>query len=88
MSDCGKFTCSPARALRRKAIAAGKLSQDYKDFGRLTFDAYVAAQRKLARVLHAKLVLDTNSGHYIFVEQPELVIRSIRQVVDQVRRQL
>jgi len=69
------------------AIAAGKLSQDYKDFGKLTFDAHVAAQRKLAETLHAKLVLDTNSGHYIFVEQPELAIRSIRQVVDQVRRE-
>jgi pimeloyl-ACP methyl ester carboxylesterase len=70
-----------------EAIAAGKLSKDYKDFGKLTFDAHVAAQRKLARVLHAKLVLDTSSGHYIFVEQPALVVHSVHQVVDQVRQQ-
>ena len=70
-----------------EAIAAGKLSEEYKGFGKLTFDAHVAAQRKLAKTLHAKLILDTHSGHYIFVEQPELAIHSIRQVVDQVRRQ-
>jgi pimeloyl-ACP methyl ester carboxylesterase len=70
-----------------EAIAAGKLSQDYKDFGKLTFELHVASQRKLAKVLHAKLIQDTNSGHYIFVEQPELVIHSVRQVVDEVRHQ-
>lgn len=69
-----------------EAVAEGKLSQDFKDFGRLTFNLHVAGQRKLAQILHAKLVLDTHSGHYIFVEQPALVITSIRQVLDQVRR--
>jgi pimeloyl-ACP methyl ester carboxylesterase len=69
-----------------EAVAEGKLSQDFKDFGKLTFNRHVAGQRKLAQILHAKLVLDTHSGHYIFVEQPELAITSIRHVVDQVRR--
>jgi pimeloyl-ACP methyl ester carboxylesterase len=69
------------------AVDAGKLPPAFTDFGKLTFDIHVAAQRKLAKTLHAKLVLDTHSGHYIFVEQPELAIKSIHQVVDQVRRQ-
>jgi pimeloyl-ACP methyl ester carboxylesterase len=47
---------------------------------------HVAGQRKLASNLHAKLVLDTGAGHYVFVEQPELVITSIRDLVHQVRR--
>jgi pimeloyl-ACP methyl ester carboxylesterase len=68
-----------------EAVAAGKLGPEYAGFGSLTFDAHVAAQRKLAKILHAKLVLDTHSGHYVFVEQPELVISSIRHVVDQAR---
>jgi hypothetical protein len=67
-----------------EAIAAGKLSQEYADFGKLSFNLHVNAQRKLAKVLHAKLVLDTHSGH----EQPELTIKSIRQVVNQARADL
>jgi pimeloyl-ACP methyl ester carboxylesterase len=68
-----------------EAIAAGKLGPEYAGFGNLTFDAHVAAQRKLAKILHAKLVLNTHSGHYIFVEQPQLVISSIRHVLDRAR---
>jgi hypothetical protein len=40
---------------------------------------------KLAARLHAKLILNTNAGHYIHTQQPQLVINSIRYVVDRVR---
>jgi len=43
------------------------------------------AQDRLAKVLKAKHVSDTNSGHAIQMEQPQLVINVIRQVVEAVR---
>ena len=49
------------------------------------FKASVAGQMKLAARLHAKLILNTNAGHYIHTQQPQLVINSIRYVVDRVR---
>jgi pimeloyl-ACP methyl ester carboxylesterase len=55
------------------------------EFGKLSFRAHLAAQRKLAKVLDAKLVTETDSGHYIFVEHPELVVKEIRRVVDEAR---
>lgn len=67
------------------AVAAGTLPADYQPFGPLSFRAHVAAQRELAKKLHAELVLDTRSGHYIFVEHPPLVIKSVRQVVSEAR---
>lgn len=65
----------------RAAVDGGKLPQEFVDFGPLSFSAHVAAQRALAKRLHAKLILDTHSGHYIFVEHPALVVREIRRVV-------
>ena len=67
------------------AVAAGKLGPEFTDFGPLSFRAHVAAQRDLAKRLGARLVLDTHSGHYIFVEHPKRVISAIRRVVDKAR---
>jgi pimeloyl-ACP methyl ester carboxylesterase len=55
------------------------------EFAKLSFRAHRLAQKQLAKVLDAKLVTKTDSGHYIFVEHPELVIEEIRQVVNEAR---
>ena len=39
----------------------------------------------LAKLLNAKHVSDTNNGHAIQREEPQLVIHAIRQVVEAVR---
>jgi pimeloyl-ACP methyl ester carboxylesterase len=52
-----------------------------------TCQAWRAAQDRLATLLDAKHITDTNSGHFIQGEQPQLVIDAIRQVVDTVRNQ-
>lgn len=57
------------------------------EFGRTSFRAHVRAQKQLATELQAKLVTKTDSGHYIFVEHPELVVKEIRRVVDEARAQ-
>lgn len=56
------------------------------EFGKLSFSAHVAAQKQLAKVLHAKLITETDSGHYIFVEHPGLVVKEIRRVVHEARK--
>jgi pimeloyl-ACP methyl ester carboxylesterase len=55
------------------------------DFGPVAFRAHVAGQVMLAERLNAKLILETRAGHYIQTEQPQLVINSVRYVVDRVR---
>jgi pimeloyl-ACP methyl ester carboxylesterase len=50
-----------------------------------TWPAWLAAQDQLATLLGAKHITDTNSGHYIAGEQPQLVIDAIRQVVEAAR---
>jgi pimeloyl-ACP methyl ester carboxylesterase len=55
------------------------------NFGPVIFKAHVAGQMKLAERLSAKLILDTHASHYVQTEQPQLVINSIRYVVDRVR---
>ena len=50
-----------------------------------TWTAWRTAQDRLAKLLNAKHVSDTNSGHAIQMEQPQLVIDAVRQVVDAVR---
>lgn len=55
-------------------------------FGSVIFAADVAAQRDLADRLGALFIPDTNATHYVQTQQPELVINSIRHVVDQVRQ--
>jgi pimeloyl-ACP methyl ester carboxylesterase len=68
------------------AIPAVVLTSDKPfDFGageEGTWPAWLSAQERLATLLGAKHITDTNSGHYIAGEQPQLVIDAIRQVVD------
>lgn len=52
-----------------------------------TCSSWRAAQDQLATLLNAKHITDTNSGHFIQGEQPQLVIDSIRQVVHTVHNQ-
>ncbi len=56
-----------------------------KEFGKLLFQTVLYARADLAsRVSGARHLTDTDSGHYIHQEQPQLVIDSIREVVDTV----
>jgi pimeloyl-ACP methyl ester carboxylesterase len=68
-------------------IAAGKLPSDVPpDFGYVTDAAQKKAQEQLANLVpNAKHITNTNSGHEIHKEQPQLVIDAIRQVVEAVR---
>src|ERR1044071_1213787 len=58
---------------------------DFGAGGADTWPAWRTAQDRLAKLLNAKHVSDTNSGHAIQMEQPQLVIDSIRKVVGAVR---
>ena len=68
-------------------IADGTLPPDIPpDFGYVTDRAQKEAQAKLAAsVPGARHVTNTDSGHEIHKDQPQLVIDSIRDVVDAVR---
>ena len=68
-------------------IAEGKLSAEIPpDFGYVTDTAQKQAQEQLAELVPgAKHITNTNSGHEIHKEQPQLVIDSIREVVEAVR---
>jgi pimeloyl-ACP methyl ester carboxylesterase len=68
-------------------IAEGQLPANIpKDFGYVTDAAQKEAQEKLALLVpNAKHITNTNSGHEIHKEQPQLVTDSIREVVDAVR---
>jgi hypothetical protein len=68
-------------------IAAGKLPSDVPpDFGYVTDAAQKKAQEQLANLVpNAKHITNTDSGHEIHKEQPQLVIDAIRQVVEAVR---
>ncbi len=65
-------------------IAAGMLPADVPpDFGYVTDAAQKQAQEQLAELVpNAKHITNTNSGHEIHKEQPQLVIDAIREVVD------
>jgi hypothetical protein len=67
-------------------IKAGKLPKDVPpDFGYVTDTAQKKAQDRLAKLLpNAKHITNTNSGHEIHKEQPQLVIDAIREVVEAV----
>ena len=69
-------------------IAAGTLPADVpRNFGHVTDAAQKEAQNRLAHLVpNAKHITNTNSGHEIHKEQPQLVVDSIREVVDAVRR--
>lgn len=58
---------------------------DFGAGGAETWQAWLTAQEHLAKVLNAKRVSDTKSGHAIQMEQPALVINAIREVVATVR---
>jgi pimeloyl-ACP methyl ester carboxylesterase len=68
-------------------LAEGKLPPDVPpDFGYVTDAAQKQAQDRLANLVpNAKHIANTNSGHEIQKEQPQLVINSIREVVEAVR---
>ncbi|HZE71864.1 MAG TPA: alpha/beta hydrolase [Pyrinomonadaceae bacterium] len=68
-------------------IAAGKLPADIPpDFGYVTDAAQKKAQERLAKLVpDEKHITNTNSGHEIHKEQPQLVIDAIREVVDATR---
>ena len=68
-------------------IAAGALPADVPPhFGYVTDAAQKKAQEQLAKLVpNAKHISNTNSGHEIHKEQPQLVMNSIREVVDAVR---
>ena len=75
---------------RLRAMPVVVLTSDKRfDFGAggtETWSAWRTAQDRLAKLLKAKHVSDTNSGHAIQMEQPRLVIDSIREVVDAARK--
>ena len=57
-----------------------------EQFGKLVFNAVVDARSDLvSQIPGAKHITNTDSGHYIHQEQPQLVIDSIREVVDAAR---
>ena len=70
-----------------KLIADGELPANIPpDFGYVTDRAQKVAQAKLATLVPgARHVTNTNSGHEIHKDQPQLVVNSIRDIVDAVR---
>jgi len=75
---------------RAPAIPVVVLTSDKRfDFGAggaETWRAWRTAQDRLEKLLNAKHVSHTNSGHAIQMEQPQLVIDAIREVVDAARK--
>ncbi len=62
-------------------------AEQVEAFARDLFRAVLEARSDLvSRVPGARHITDTNSGHYIHLEQPQLVIDSIREVVDAARK--
>ena len=58
-------------------------AEEAEAFGKLLFQAFVDARADLvSQVPGARHITNTHSGHYIHQEQPQLVIDSIREVVD------
>src|SRR6476646_5769772 len=68
-------------------IAAGKLPADIPpDFGYVTDAAQKKAQERLAKLVpNEKHITNTNGGHEIHKEQPQIVISAIRDVLEAVR---
>ncbi len=56
------------------------------DFGDLIFKTHLSSQRRLAKLLHAKIMTETHAGHNIHTEQPQIVVEAIRSIVEQVRQ--
>ena len=56
------------------------------EFVNALWSAQIAAQNGLANLFpNARHITNTNSHHYIHVEQPQLVVDAIREVVNEVR---
>ena len=70
--------------LTPEMLAAGQLPAGVdQEFADALWAAQLAAQDELAKMFPgAEHITNTNSAHYIHNEQPQLVIDSIRQVVD------
>lgn len=67
-------------------IVKGILPSDTPmNFGPIAFQAHLNGQKRLTRLLNARQITNTHAGHYIQTEQPQLVIDSIREIVDKVR---
>jgi hypothetical protein len=68
-------------------IAAGRLAADIPpNFGYVTDAAQKKAQERLAKLVpNEKHITNTNSGHEIHKNQPQVVIDAIREVVEAVR---
>ena len=68
-------------------VAEGKLPASVPtNFGYVTDAAQKKAQEKLAHLVpNAKHITNTNSGHEIHKEQPQLVVDAIRDIVEVVR---
>jgi hypothetical protein len=60
---------------------------DFGAGGSETWPAWLAAQERLATLLGARHVTQTDSGHYIAGEQPGLVVDQVREVVQDVRNE-
>ena len=58
---------------------------DFGAGGPETWVAWRSAHERLAKLLNAKHISHTNSGHVIQMEQPQLVVDAIRDVVEAVR---
>jgi pimeloyl-ACP methyl ester carboxylesterase len=71
----------------RSMVEAGKMPTDVpSDFGYIVDTAQKKAQERLAKLVpNEKHIINTNSGHEIHKEQPQLVIDAIREVVEAVR---
>ena len=70
-----------------RLIADGALPPDIPpDFGYVTDKAQKKAQARLAKLVpNARHVSNTDSGHEIHKEQPQLVVNSIRKIAEAVR---
>lgn len=55
------------------------------DLGSLLFEKHQKSQTALAESLKAKQITATQAGHYIQIDNPQLVTDSIREVVEKVR---
>ena len=68
-------------------VAEGKLPASVPtNFGYVTDAAQKKAQEKLAHLVpNAKHITNTNSGHEIHKEQPQIVVDAIRDIVEVVR---
>ena len=63
-------------------------AEEAEQFRKLLYQAWQDAMADLvSQVPGARLITDTDSGHYIHQEQPQLVIDSVREVLDAVEQQ-